>query len=147
VALWNVAEQQRFGQLEGHKTEITSVAFSPDEKWAATAGGDQSAKLWDLETRKFLRSYRGQLLGLAAVDISPDGERLVAGTGEGTLKFWNIDTAQEVLTLKGHSYVPAQVFFLDSDTIVSASIADVIIWRAASVTEIETAAKRQTKAP
>jgi WD40 repeat protein/class 3 adenylate cyclase/tRNA A-37 threonylcarbamoyl transferase component Bud32 len=147
VILWDIAKGQRLGVLQGHKAEVIAVAFSPAEKWVATASNDGTAKLWDLKTRKLLRSYKGQLLGLTGVSISPDKRRLVGGAGEGTLKFWDIDTSQEVLTLKGHSYFPGCVFFLDSDTIVSSSRDDVIVWRSASLAEIEAAEEGKSKAP
>ena len=113
----------------------------------ATAGNAAAAKLWNLETKELMRSYKGQLLGLMAVSISPDTRRLVAGTGEGTLKLWDLLTSQEVLTLKGHSHIARYASFLDSDTLVSGSVDDVIVWKAASLAEIEAAEKGQSNEP
>jgi WD40 repeat protein/serine/threonine protein kinase len=141
VEWWDTANGLTLGRLEGHKAQVHSVAFSPDEKQLATAGNDGTARFWNLETRKVTRSYRGQLLGLHALCVSPDGRRLVAGTGGGTLKFWEIETTQELLTLKGHGYLASNAFFLDADTLVSSSIAEVIVWKAASLLEIEAAEK------
>ena len=147
VALWDVAKGQKLGVLQGNKAGVHSVAFSPDEKWVATAGNDGTAKLWNLETKELMRSYKGQLLGLLAVAISPDTQRLVAGTGEGTLKLWDLRTGQEVSTLKGHSIGAYYASFLDNDTLVSGSGDEVIVWKAASLAEIEAAEKGQSKAP
>ena len=147
VALWNVVNRKKLGVLQGHQAQVFAVAFSSGEKWVATAGNDGITKLWNLETKKLLRSYKGQLLGLTAGSISPDTQRVVAGTGEGTLKFWDIDTSQEVLTLKGHTFRPDYIFFLDSDTVVSRSPDDVIVWKAASLAEIDAGEKGQSKAP
>ena len=147
VALWDVAKGQKLVVLPGDKAEVHSVAFSPDEKWVATAGNAATAKLWNLETKELMRSYNGQLLGLVAVSISPDTQRLVAGTGEGTIKLWDLLTGQEVSTLKGHSYYAHYASFLDRDTLVSGSVDDVIVWKAASLAEIEAAEKGQSNEP
>jgi WD40 repeat protein len=147
VALWDVAKGQSLAGLPGDKAEVQSVAFSPDEKWVATAGNAATAKLWNLESKELVRSYKGQLLGLMALSISPDSRRLVAGTGEGTLKLWDLLTGQEVLTLKGHSYLAHYAAFLDSDTLVSGSVDDVIVWKAASLEEIEAAERSPSKGP
>ncbi len=141
MALWDVAKGKKLGVLPRDKAEVHSEAFSPDEKWVATAGNSATAKLWDLETKEWMRSYKGQLLGLMAVSISPDTQRLVAGTGEGTLKLWDLLTGQEVSTLKGHCYTAHYASFLDSDTLISGSVDDVIVWKSASFAEIEAAEK------
>lgn len=38
--------------LEGHKSPVLSVAFSPDGQTLATGGFDRAVKLWDVPHRK-----------------------------------------------------------------------------------------------
>lgn len=48
--------EQRFEQeqelltLKGNTNRVTSVAFSPDGKWLASASRDQTAKVWEVNS-------------------------------------------------------------------------------------------------
>src|SRR5450759_146264 len=41
--------------LLGHQERLTSVAYSPDGRWIATAAWDGTARLWDAKTGKEVR--------------------------------------------------------------------------------------------
>ena len=47
------------GTLNGHTDPVYAVAWSPDGKAIATAGFDNTVRLWDAATWKETRSSRG----------------------------------------------------------------------------------------
>jgi WD40 repeat protein len=63
---------------------VLAIAFSPDGETIASAGGDQSIKLWDLDSGKVLHTLAGHSGWIWSIAISPDGETLVSGGDDNT---------------------------------------------------------------
>ncbi len=62
------------GTLDGHTDPVYAIAWSPDGKTLATAGFDNTVRLWDAATRKEIKKYDGHTKLVLAVAISPDGK-------------------------------------------------------------------------
>ena len=77
------------GTLDGHTEVVYAVAWSPDGKTLATAGFDNTVRLWDAATRKEVRKYEGHTKIVMAVAISPDSKRILSGSNDNTAKLWD----------------------------------------------------------
>jgi WD40 repeat protein len=138
--LWDVGVPQEPGfSARGVPLDIV---FSPDGCCLATAEFHQSAvKLWDVTTRKELRSFEGHKGGANAMAFSPNGQRLVTGSAEeGAVKLWDVATGQEILTFKGHTGGIQQVAFSPDGRHLASGSADntVKLWDVATGQEIAT---------
>jgi WD40 repeat protein len=127
VTVWDVPTGRKQLTL-GHDHPVGGVAFSPDGRLLASAGGRRYSpagtvlKVWDAQTGQELLSLRGHTGIVYCVAFSPDGRRLASGSVDQTVKLWDVQTGQEVLTLRGHSGdIRGVEFSPDGHRLVSAS--------------------------
>ena len=117
-----VSEVKERNSLEGYSSSVFSVAFSPDGKTLASASGDNTIKLWNLQNQKELATLTGHSNWVNSVAFSPDGKTLASASADKTIKLWNLQTQKTIATLTGHSYAVNSVAFSpDSLTLASAS--------------------------
>jgi WD40 repeat protein/serine/threonine protein kinase len=99
VKIWDVKTgnqlQSPFG---GHKGEVYTLAFSPDDggRWIASGGEDTTVKFWDSHTGKLVHTFRGHLGLVSSVAFSPDGKFLVSGSRDHNVKVWDLSLLREV---------------------------------------------------
>lgn len=95
----------------GHTSAVSSVAFSPDGKTLASAGGESTIKLWNIETGQQRKSLEGHTNSVRSVAFSPDGKTLVSGSRDNIIKLWNVESGQLFKTLEGHTSSVKSVAF------------------------------------
>ncbi|MBK6431385.1 MAG: WD40 repeat domain-containing protein [Anaerolineae bacterium] len=103
-----------------HEGAIFGVDFSPDGHTIATAGADETIRLWDIATGRQLQILQGHEYGVWAIRFSPDGRRLVSASLDGTARVWDLQTGQMRARLPHGDIVWWASFNPDGRTIVTA---------------------------
>ena len=108
--------------LEGHTGWVRAVAVTPDGRFAVSASGDRTLKVWDIEKGETVRTLEGHTGSVSAVAVTPDGRFAVSASNDRTLKVWDIEKGETVRTLEGHTdWVRAVAVTPDGRFAVSAS--------------------------
>jgi hypothetical protein len=99
VLLASTAEAQKVDYKHG--VTVTALAFSPNGKTLASAGQDQTIRLWNLADGES-RELRGHDASLTALAYSRDGKRLASAGRDGKVIIWDPVSGKLLQKLIGH---------------------------------------------
>src|SRR5262249_14708010 len=131
VELYDVGTGNKRASLQGHRGEISSIAFSPAGKTLVSGSQDRTVKLWDLASGQERKQFP-YLSPVHSVGFSSDGKLLAAGSVDGIVKLWELGSAEAPNTLKHEGAVRAVVFSRDGQTLISAGDHPTKLWDVAT---------------
>jgi len=114
--------------LSGHSYWVKSVAFSSDGTLLVSGGGDDTVKLWDLQTGGVIRTFRGHTSYINSVSISADCTMIASGSGNKIICLWDVQTNRCHHTIEQQSGVD-YVSFSPMDSQCLISISDGRVWQ------------------
>ncbi|MEK0186439.1 AAA-like domain-containing protein, partial [Microcoleus anatoxicus] len=74
---------------KAHKGAVTSVAFSPNSQIIATAGVDDSVRIWSLSGQK-VAEWKALQKSINMLSFSPDGKTLATAGKDSKVKLWDL---------------------------------------------------------
>jgi len=108
--------------LEGHKDGVLTLAFSPCGKFLATAGEDNTIRLWDIPDGIEIQSLEGHEGDIRAVAFNPEGDYFATGSWDKTIKVWKTADCSTIAEADSHEGpVNALAFSPDGKLLYSAS--------------------------
>ncbi|MCF6211585.1 MAG: TIR domain-containing protein [Gammaproteobacteria bacterium] len=126
--LWDVATMKEVARLEHDGGALESVTFSPDGKYLASTGQDDTARLWALPDGDEVFHVRHQDRVITAV-FSADSAYLVTGSQDGSARVWTVPGGEEVVRLINPGNIGAVLFSPDGKYVVAASqFGSVRVW-------------------
>ncbi|HXF85712.1 MAG TPA: serine/threonine-protein kinase, partial [Anaerolineales bacterium] len=86
-----------------HRSEVLSVAFSPDGQTIASAPNVYTVQLWRVVDGTLLRTLEGHTDMVFGMAFSPDGQTLASGSLDDTVRLWRVSDGTLLRTLEGHA--------------------------------------------
>ncbi len=79
------------------------LALTPDGRRAVSGSGDNTLRVWDLQSGACLHTLRGHTGLVWCLVITPDGRRAVSGSWDKTLRVWDLQAGACLHELRGHT--------------------------------------------
>jgi WD40 repeat protein len=92
-----------FHAFKGHQYTVSGLAFSPDGRFALSAGLDGTIRLWDVTTHKYMRAFAERTNGVRSVAFTPDGRFALSGHDDKLLRLWDVQTGGLIRRFQGHT--------------------------------------------
>jgi WD40 repeat protein len=119
---FNFAQQPKLVLPLGHKSSVYTVAYSPDGNRIVTASGDNTAKVWDVQTGYLLLDLQGHTKRVISAVFSPDGKKILTASNDETAKIWDAESGSLLLNLSAHTWwINVAKFSPDGKKVITAS--------------------------
>jgi WD40 repeat protein len=101
VVVISVETGRVLDRWKGHQGSVLSLAISPDGRFLASGGDDQSIRLWEVSSGRELARWQSHESSVTALTFGSDGMLLISGGADGTLKLWNLPLIRKELAALG----------------------------------------------
>uniref|UniRef100_A0A7S2QU83 NACHT domain-containing protein n=1 Tax=Chlamydomonas chlamydogama TaxID=225041 RepID=A0A7S2QU83_9CHLO len=108
VLLWDVrAGGVKMASLQGHSSQVSSLALSPDGNLLASGAKDRTVLLWEARTGQRVDTVlHGHSGPVSCLCFSPDSKLLTSGSADSTVRLWDAAIAAGTAARKISTGVP-----------------------------------------
>ncbi len=123
LCVWDADTGERVALLDEFMgaNSYDLAVFSPDNRFLAVATQTYQVKLWEMETRRFVRTFGSHGWRVYAIRFSADGRHLASSSWEGDARVFEVGSGKAIAgPLYGHgSGVYSLSFSADGKTLVT----------------------------
>jgi WD40 repeat protein len=116
VEVRDIRHHKRLTRYTGHKSPVTTIAFSPHGERVASGSTDGTVQVWEAANGQRIHNLKGTSDWRASAAFSPDGTRLLASTSDNAVSVWDLDKGKEVHALRGHKASVSSIAFNPTGT-------------------------------
>src|SRR6266567_1733516 len=87
----------------GHSDIVYALAWSPNGRYIASGGWDNTVQVWDVNNGTNYRTYTRHSDFVSALAWSPDSRYIASGDRDHIVQVWNAKTGRLLFTYKGHT--------------------------------------------
>ncbi len=104
IWIWDSRKGELAGTFKGKKNKWgMALAWSPDG--TCVAAGRIAITIWDVESKKQIRTLEGHKDFIRDIVFSPDGKYLASASMDKTIRVWDMSTGKSLYTLEPQGLV------------------------------------------
>ncbi|KAL2539266.1 Coatomer subunit beta'-2 [Abeliophyllum distichum] len=94
IKIWNLGSPDPNFTLDAHLKGVNCVDYftGGDKPYLITGSDDQTAKVWDYQTKSCVQTLEGHTHNVSAVCFHPELPIIITGSEDGTVRIWHSTT-------------------------------------------------------
>jgi WD40 repeat protein len=87
--------------VRGGLTQRQNKSWTSSAKFVDSSSMPAEVKVWDIQSRKPVRTLTGHTKTILCLAVSSDGKHLASGSADGTVKLWEVESGKLETNLAG----------------------------------------------
>ncbi|MCF8038558.1 MAG: protein kinase [Desulfohalobiaceae bacterium] len=134
--VFDTASGQCLQRLEGHESDVLSVALNQDGSLALTGGADMQIKVWEVDSGRCLMSLAGhekrkrdnQNNGVNTLCFVDAGHKILSGGEDATIREWDATSGKCLRVLESRHRIHCMDVLDEKNLLATGSIREISIW-------------------
>ncbi len=110
LEIYNLATGNLLNNLSGHQHQISNFNLSRDGKFFITSSWDQTARIWDLKSKKCIKVLEGISPTVRYAAYNPEGDKIIAVYSDYMARIWDSGNGKCIRAFYA-GYYPAKALF------------------------------------